>query len=231
MFCVDFSVFQTGICSDTVLLRSEPLVSKTEGNQFKLFRRAQTAFTLAELLISLAILGVIATFTIPKILGASQISQKNAIFKESIATIAGVVDMGLKSGELIPNTNGDTYFLTHLNALKICDTNSSMQGCWNTTIQGTPPNESNEPGVILHNGAVIVGFANTANPSQGILIDWNGLAGPNVSGDDQLLVGYCVQNTCGGSWLGGTGPRVPGSVGVSRLGTATDLALFQSIYQ
>ncbi len=35
-------------------------------------------FTLAELLMALAILGVIATFTIPKILGAQQSSSSNA---------------------------------------------------------------------------------------------------------------------------------------------------------
>ena len=46
-------------------------------------------FTLAELLIALAILGVIATFTIPKILDSGTDSKRNAIAKEIAATVSG----------------------------------------------------------------------------------------------------------------------------------------------
>jgi prepilin-type N-terminal cleavage/methylation domain-containing protein len=46
-------------------------------------------FTLAELLISLAILGVIATFTIPKILSSQQNSKYNASAKEAASMISG----------------------------------------------------------------------------------------------------------------------------------------------
>ena len=48
-------------------------------------RQKDIGFTLAELLIALGILGVIATFTIPKILTAQQDSKKWAIFKEDVA--------------------------------------------------------------------------------------------------------------------------------------------------
>lgn len=43
-------------------------------------------FTLAELLIALAILGVIAAFSIPKVLSAQQNQTYNAIAKEAAAT-------------------------------------------------------------------------------------------------------------------------------------------------
>jgi prepilin-type N-terminal cleavage/methylation domain-containing protein len=49
----------------------------------------QFGFTLAELLISLAILGVIATFTIPKLLQVQQQSSYMGIAKEAMATISG----------------------------------------------------------------------------------------------------------------------------------------------
>ncbi len=71
-------------------------------------------FTLAELLISLAILGVIATFTIPKILSTQQNGQYNAEAKEVAAMIsgayqqaqlAGSVDANTKSGDLTPYMN------------------------------------------------------------------------------------------------------------------------------
>lgn len=188
-------------------------------------------FTLAELLICLAILGEIATFTVPKILASQQNNQKTAVFKETIGAIGAAVNIGLQSGALDPTTNGNTYFLNTLNATKTCTTNSSTQGCWNTTLQGTPVAEYTEAGLILHNGAVVVGFTNTSNPSEGLLIDWNGTAGPNVHGDDQLYLGYCLQAVCSAGWLFGTGSRSMGAVGVSRMGDSSDIALYQAIYQ
>ncbi len=50
-------------------------------------------FTLAELLISLAILGVIATFTIPKILQAQQNQKFNAVAKEALSAIGGAYSL------------------------------------------------------------------------------------------------------------------------------------------
>ena len=52
---------------------------------------AQPAFTLAELLIALVILGVIATFTIPKVLTAGQDQSANAKAKEFIASVSGAL--------------------------------------------------------------------------------------------------------------------------------------------
>ena len=49
----------------------------------------ERGFTLAELLIALAILGVIATFTIPKILDGGSSSQSNAMAKEAASMLAG----------------------------------------------------------------------------------------------------------------------------------------------
>jgi prepilin-type N-terminal cleavage/methylation domain-containing protein len=51
-------------------------------------RRSKKGFTLAELLIALAILGVIATFTIPKILTSSANGQNTAIAKEAASMIS-----------------------------------------------------------------------------------------------------------------------------------------------
>ena len=52
-------------------------------------RYSQPAFTLAELLIALAILGVIATFTIPKILSGSTDAKWNASAKGAMTMVEG----------------------------------------------------------------------------------------------------------------------------------------------
>ncbi len=51
-------------------------------------QRYASGFTLAELLIALALLGVIATFTIPKVLQANTDAKYNAEAKETIQMIA-----------------------------------------------------------------------------------------------------------------------------------------------
>lgn len=47
-------------------------------------------FTLSELLVALAILGVIATFTIPKVLEGSNSSRYNAIVEEAAASLSAI---------------------------------------------------------------------------------------------------------------------------------------------
>lgn len=59
-------------------------------------KKPQKAFTLAELLIALGILGVIATFTIPKVLQ----SQTDARFKVSAKEAVGVVSTALNQVQL-----------------------------------------------------------------------------------------------------------------------------------
>lgn len=145
-------------------------------------------FTLAELLIALAILGVIATFSIPKILAAQDSQKKKALFRETVGAISGMVANGVTDGTLTKNTVNKTYLPSYLNAVKICDTNASTQGCWtNTGWVG----EETEAGVVLHNGVVIAGLRSTTAGSDYLLIDWNGSTGPNIEGDDRLFIGLC----------------------------------------
>lgn len=74
----------------------------------------KSGFTLAELLISLAILGMIATFTIPKLILAQQNGQYAASAKEAAAMVAAAyatssstqtITSGFRFGDLTPYMN------------------------------------------------------------------------------------------------------------------------------
>lgn len=165
-------------------------------------------FTLAELLIALTILGVIATFTIPKILSSQQDGKLKAIAKETAAAMEQVIYNGRLTGEFkIPN-NIDTYFLKSFNAIKVCPNNASSEGCWNTAIQGSPGEEA-QPGVVLSSGAVIVGMDDCCygppdllpnEGANGIYMDVNGESGPNLFGTDQFWVDVCFGTVNCSTW-------------------------------
>jgi prepilin-type N-terminal cleavage/methylation domain-containing protein len=62
-------------------------------------------FTLAELLIALAILGVIATFTIPKIISAQQNGANNSKAKEAAALMTSALKLYSLSNTITSNTS------------------------------------------------------------------------------------------------------------------------------
>jgi prepilin-type N-terminal cleavage/methylation domain-containing protein len=210
---------------------------------FRLGKLEVGGFTLAELLIALAILGAIATFVIPKVLQSQQESKKKAVFRETLSALYEVMNTGIKTGAINANTGG-TYILNHLNGIKVCRTDSSSEGCWNDGIQGVPGGSpplgvpSWNPGVVLANNANIVGIIDPGymgdcfGPTYviGVVVDWNNTAGPNALGDDQLVLYLCVTGTCGCGYTGGSGAAGPGTMKTRADMGAANTALLEWIF-
>lgn len=160
----------------------------------KHWTKPEKGFTLAELLSVMMILGVIMTFTIPKVLAASDDSRKKTVFREAIASINAIIYNGNITGQLQKGA-ADVYILNHINAIKICQTDSSAQGCYAQGFSPFPA-ELTEPGVVLAGGAAIIGVSDGYDAGNdqwedGLLIDWNGNDGPNVHGEDQIWLKVC----------------------------------------
>lgn len=114
-------------------------------------RSAFKGFTLAELLISLAILGAIATFTIPKILSAQADASKLAKTKEVAGMIAGAYQKAYLAG-VVTNSTVPFDLTPYMNYVSV-DTSG-------TVIDSVPTEASSTcngttPCVRLHNGGVL----------------------------------------------------------------------------
>ena len=142
-------------------------------------RRFYSAFTLAELLIALLVLGVIATFTIPKVLQSQQSSKNMAIVKEAASIVSGAyeaykhentVTSAFKASDLTPYIN---YVSISTNGTSVDRGNTLDVPCSATTTC-----------YLLHNGGTlnidsICSLAATT-PTRGVLvvIDPDGVASP-----------------------------------------------------
>jgi prepilin-type N-terminal cleavage/methylation domain-containing protein len=113
-------------------------------------RKRPQGFTLAELLIALAILGEIATFTIPKVLSSQQNGTKNAQAKETAAMIAGAYQQAQLQG-IVTTSTRMSDLTPYMNFVAV-DTTSS--------VDSFPPSvgsfSCNAAGCLrLHNGALL----------------------------------------------------------------------------
>jgi prepilin-type N-terminal cleavage/methylation domain-containing protein len=185
-------------------------------------------YTLSEILIALAILGVCLAVAIPLLAQSRDKAVRNATFKELMVILYEPIRAGMLTDELKPENFGD-YILDRVNATKTCrgiaPTGGSVQGgCWSAT-QGiaVPGNtEELEAGFVLPNGAQVIGLSNCCYGTgpvpvdswgNGIVLDYNGPKGPNLIGQDILAVDLCYGPTCtpvvSGKLLPSWAPGVP----------------------
>jgi len=123
-------------------------------------------FTLVELLITLTILGTIATFTIPKVIVVQQNGQYNAISKEVVAMISGAYQQAQSVGDVTTNTTpGD--LTPYMNYIALSTTNTIDN---NIQAGGTLTCSVGHPCLKLHNGGILwldnvasFGGSNTTN--------------------------------------------------------------------
>lgn len=175
--------------------------------------RSMIAFTLAEVLIVLGILGIIAEVTIPSVIQSIQNTELKMAWRKNYSTISQVYQQiisenNYKFSGLCSDTDFNCFrdlFKAKLRYNTSCDSNDSQGKCWHNdnefyTSLGAPrswyPAYS---GLILANGALVsfnffskdcdVVFDLTAGTSCGtIYVDVNGFAKPNRVGRDLFYI-------------------------------------------
>jgi prepilin-type N-terminal cleavage/methylation domain-containing protein len=114
------------------------------------FLKQNLGFSLAELMICLGVMGVIAALTVPSMLNAVELSKMKAVGKESLNTIQNILNQNFNTGE--QPTDYWTYLRDHLNAAKVCPVGQGAVGTPCFTYQGDTATHER---LILQNGAMI----------------------------------------------------------------------------
>lgn len=176
------------------------------------------AFTLAETLITLAIIGVVAAITIPSLMQSTQDAElktawKNFYSEMNNATTQLVGDNGGSLKGLCSNGNHDCLrdlYKPYLKSIKTCDGGANYGICWHSSgafwaLDGSTPvtdSYTMMSGLVLNKGPLIsffYGSINCDNTSQTILrcgyfyADVNGLKGPNKYGKD-IFAAHVIEN-------------------------------------
>jgi prepilin-type N-terminal cleavage/methylation domain-containing protein len=161
------------------------------------------AFTLAELLVVMAVLGVISTFTIPKIMHTIEVARSRPVLKDNVALISQILYEALQNNVNI--TVLGNYFISRLNGAKMCTSDALTQGCISGSITGAQPYEEHEPGVLLNDGSAIVGLNNDLSGTNGFILITRKDAGNYKLGENALYISICYNNSSGncnaGQWF------------------------------
>ena len=166
------------------------------------------AFTLAEVLLTLTVVGILATLTIPAMIQNTQDTELKVAWKQSFLDLSqaskklSLDNAGNLSGLFTDNNDFRDHYLPYLSYTKTCNTGTAtgLNGCWplityelsgGILVNSTFTDLSR---VMLNNGTLL-GFylgsstcTNTETPNNdqcgNIIVDVNGFKGPNKVGKD-----------------------------------------------
>jgi type II secretory pathway pseudopilin PulG len=189
----------------------------TKNNKVSTMSRSYTAFTLAEVLITLGIIGVVAALTIPTLMNNTNEQELITAWKKNFSMLSQAVTQIVYENttlSICPYDGTDSArtcmrdeFLKHLTAIKVCDATNGAE-CFHVNNDGTKflNNTLNTnywgptTSAILKDGTLLrfsVGNSNCSDLTTDcgeIWVDVNGFKKPNVVGKDIFGVGL-IKNT------------------------------------
>lgn len=160
-----------------------------------------TGFTLAEVLVTLAIIGIVAALTVPSLITRIQDQQYHTAWKKSFSQISNAYanylnDINGTGLDASPDLDANlTAIIPYLKVLKRCDWNSREE-CWHpdgevSNLNGTPGQGGNLDQIILADGTRIVSANHGWGDCSGyggacamLVVDVNGAKPPNTVGKD-----------------------------------------------
>ena len=158
------------------------------------------AFSLAELMIALAVLGAISALTLPSVLSNAKNDMMKAKGKEVVTQLQSALQANWQSGE---EASYLTYLEKHLNVAQVCPGGETTAPCQSSWGQYDIAYNAYRK-LILPNGVVVslTGEGTISGyPLVQVLIDLNGMTGPNLTGKNKDLM--CLRFNAGHTtWAG-----------------------------
>ena len=169
-----------------------------------LFLSSLAAFTLAEVLITLGIIGVVAAMTIPTLVANYQKKETVTALKKAYSQLSQAVKMSeLENGDkeywnydLPAETFMNTYlkpFLKDVEQTNGFDIHKTINYKYlnGDRITESSVNDKNNSVIKLSDGTIIFvdGWSSGENTGRGILVDTNGFKKPNILGRDLFAFG------------------------------------------
>jgi prepilin-type N-terminal cleavage/methylation domain-containing protein len=155
---------------------------------FPLCLNVSKAFTLNELLLALAIIGMIAAMVIPNLVKSVDALQNQAKFKDALSIIESLTYEAYQEGKT--KVSKWDYFKSRLDISHACENDAVAEGCVADYGFSDAPNIKNRKALVLKNGVVIAGLTTRTfddDFEHAWLIDANGLQAPNTLGQDVLV--------------------------------------------
>ncbi|MBR1754088.1 prepilin-type N-terminal cleavage/methylation domain-containing protein, partial [bacterium] len=164
-------------------------------------RVGMRGFTLAEVLITLGIIGVVAALTIPTLMQKTNERETVSKVKKDYAMLSNALKLAKANDGKFEGTTAQDwydYLSPYLLIRKYC---GSGQGCWADTkiksLDGTEWINMDRVGyyikAMLNDGQSMQVYAATSGSPE-IRLDINGVAGPNVAGIDIFTFGIDPQS-------------------------------------
>jgi type II secretory pathway pseudopilin PulG len=180
------------------------------------------AFTLAELVVSLSVIGLISAIGMPTLFSIVGGKQRQAIFKSTIQTVQQAYVSCVQDGTCVEEDFQGFY--DKLNVLKFCQ--GADDSC--TTLASAEEND----GFILNTGAYVWGISrNLPLAEDTFYIDYNGPKPPNAVGSDVIAMTRCFDEDTRGQACN-SNPIVPmlhGQMDVQS-NQAASVTLMHSLY-
>ena len=198
--------------AQTVPLSCPPPQKLASNKGFGLFRRhTNRAFTLAETLITLTIIGVIAAMTIPTLVSKYQKHSYVTGLKKAYSTISNVMSLAMHDDEVLEYySNGCIDFYNswpniikkYMKIVKTCD-ESNWEEC-------TVLDNYGEPKMAAGNDKIYITADGMTWSDYAVTVDVNGKKGPNKWGRD--IFAFSIYPDCASSSVGitiATGTVIP----------------------
>jgi prepilin-type N-terminal cleavage/methylation domain-containing protein len=172
-------------------------------NDQKKLIKYQVGFTLAEILITLLIIGVVASLVVPAIIQDSQQQEYKTAYKKAYADISSALKSAFINSELC-SSSGKWDISCHQNnfnamkskfvVVKECNDTAGREPCWAEGEDFYDIPQSRYSSCLFFMDNAGRSWASSASEPW-VIVDTNGLKGPNINGLDRFAFIPVSDNT------------------------------------